>query len=227
MAGSLTDSSSLTVQEMSQFPSRDWTVLPIGGSSATGKTHLAHRRMHHFGVSTLEIDDLRLAMLQVARRDVDASLFAWEPPEGVSMDEYVASGDEKTLVERYTAVASGLWPGLRIVIGSHLATHTPVIIEGDGLLTELLEAHGHDVRVRVLFLVDEEERLFERQTARRRGGGRRAPRHRAFARLAHRFGQIVAARARDLGYPVLTAHPVETLEARAIKALEAPSAPSP
>ena len=211
---------------MSQLPPRDWTVLLIGGSSATGKTRSAHRLMNHFRVSTLGIDDLRMAMLQVANRDVNADLFAWQPPKGTSMDEYVSSGEEEVLVERYTAVARGLWPGLRIVIGSHLAAHTPVIIEGDGLLPELLEEYRRDSRVRVLFLVDKEERLFERQVARNRGGGSGGPRSRAFAHLAHKFGQIVAARARELGYPVITAHPGETLEARAIEALEAPSAPS-
>lgn len=226
MAQSLPATGFLATQEMSQLPPRDWTVLLIGGSSATGKTQLAHRLMHHLGVSTLGIDDLRMAMLQVTKRDVNADLFAWQPPEGVSLNEYATRDNEEALVERYTAVASGVWPGLRIVIEIHLDTHSPVIIEGDGLLPELLDAYRHDARVRVLFLVDNKERLFERQTARNRGGGRGAPRHLAFARLAHRFGQIVAARAKDLVYPVLTAHPVETLEARAIKALEAPSATS-
>ncbi len=123
-------------------------------------------------------------------------------------------------------MAGGLWPGLRIVIGSHLATHTPVIIEGDGLLPELLKDYRRDARVRVLFLVDEEERLFDRQVAPNRGGGSSGRRSRAFAHLAHKFGQIVAARARKLGYPIIMANPVETLEARAIEVLEGRSAQS-
>ncbi len=40
----------------------DCTVLLIGGSSGTGKTNLAKQLGQRFGISWLEVDDLRLAL---------------------------------------------------------------------------------------------------------------------------------------------------------------------
>ena len=42
-----------------------WSVLLVGGSSATGKTTATRALAHHYGVSVLQTDDVRMALQQM------------------------------------------------------------------------------------------------------------------------------------------------------------------
>jgi hypothetical protein len=131
------------------------------------------------------------------------------------------------MAEGLAGAARVMSGALEIVIAHHIATRTPVIIEGDGLLPSLaVQAQFDNMsaapgEVRAVFLVeDQEQRLFDAALQRGRGfeeGGLAAQRR--IIRANWLFGQWIKGEAQRLSLPVLASHPWETLAERVIEAL--------
>ena len=107
---------------------RPWTVLLIGGPSATGKTRLSYPLARRFGVPIVEVDDIVEALQAMTTPNQQPALHYWAthpeaarlPPEGI--------------LRLHLAVAESLAPALEAVVANHLETDMPIIVEGDYLL---------------------------------------------------------------------------------------------
>jgi 2-phosphoglycerate kinase len=196
-----------------------WRVLLVGGASGVGKTNLAQALAHHYAVSLLLMDDVRLAIQQVTTAEQQPALHyflvtpdVWRQPE----DDMLAG---------FIGVATALAPALGKIISHHLDVEGahPIIIEGDGIAPSLVGAqspvlgHIRDATlmsvVRALF-VDEpdEDVIFANMLARRRGFERMPPdEQRANARASWRYGTWLRDEAEKRHALVIPARPQETL----------------
>ena len=202
---------------------KDWTVLLLGGSSGIGKTTIAEQIGHHLGISWLQVDDFRLALQWSL-----ASLLPEHPIEALNFfdDSSVWQLSPDHLCKGFVALGESMKPSLEIVIGNHVDTAAPTIIEGDGILPSLfarpsLQRFCITGQVRAAFLVEfEEERLLANITERRRGTQTQSEVElQTEARAKWLYGQWLTEEARQYSLPVLTARPWPTLLERLLTAI--------
>lgn len=132
---------------------RSWDVLLIGGASGVGKSSLAYPLAKRHGLPVLEVDDIVCAVKAMTTPEQHPDLFFWEThPESPTLAP-------AAIMEQGLALAAALRPAVEAVIGNHLESRVPVVIEGDFLLPALaaqavfagVPAAG---RVRALFVAE-------------------------------------------------------------------------
>lgn len=203
---------------------RCWTVLLIGGVSGAGKTVVARQLGLAFGVSWLQVDDLRLA-LQHSRAalpdaaDTAALRLFWDTPN-------VWQCPPEQLCDGLIAVAQAISAAIEIVVTNHVETAAPAVLEGDGIVPALLarpmlRSYVQDGRVRAVFIVEADETtLLANMLARSRGLVNRTEAElQAEARAKWLYGQWLTREAQHYGLPVLAPRPWPTLAGRIIAAV--------
>ncbi|MET9001419.1 hypothetical protein [Amycolatopsis sp. NPDC004169] len=197
---------------------RDWRVLLLGGASGTGKSRVSYPLARRYRVPIVEVDDLVLAVQRMTTPDQQPLVHYWDThPDAAGLPV-------SRVVELQVAVAEALRPALEAVIGNHLETGTPVVIEGDYLLPALAAQDSFagrpaDGRVRAVFLHEPDAgQLVANYRHREPHEGEQHSR----AQVSARYGDWLAARAAELGIPVVTARPWATTLRRVCALLDAP-----
>lgn len=196
-----------------------WTVLLIGGSSGTGKTTAARMLGLQLGVPWAQVDDVRLVLQRMTTADQHPILH----------EILAADADPQTpattMRDRLIAAGEVVSHALEIVIANHVATHAPLILEGDGLLPALAArttfADLPTNNLRAVFVVENDPAaLHETMWARDRGF--RALSAAAQARQTEQswlYGQWLRDQAVLHELPVVAARPWMTLSDRILAAL--------
>ncbi|CAM3577761.1 hypothetical protein KIPE111705_15125 [Kibdelosporangium persicum] len=198
---------------------RDWRVLLLGGASGSGKSRLSYPLARRYQVPIVEVDDLVLAVQRMTTPDQQPMVHYWDthPDPGSLPVSHV--------VESQIAVAEALWPALDAVIGNHLETGTPVIMEGDYLLPALaaqssFAGHAANGHVRAVFLHEPDPgQVVANYLLREPDKGEQRTR----AQGSVRYGDWLAARAREHGIPVIAARPWATTLSRVCALLDEPA----
>ena len=115
----------------------------------------------------------------------------------------------------------------KTVVANHVATDTPTIFEGDGVLPALAARRVFANRdagtsVRAVFLIEEyKTRLFRSAMERGRGFELLTPGHqRHQVRVSWLYGQWLKQEVVCYGLPVVTPHPWETLAERIVNVIQ-------
>lgn len=191
----------------------NWKVLLIGGPSGVGKTIAARQLGQRSGISWMQVDDLRLALLRskaTLPERTDVLYFfqdhhAWQlPPEQFC----------KGLI----AVGEVMSPAIEVVVENHVDTDAPIIIEGDAILPSLVarpevRKRMQNGQVQAVFLIEPEEQIIlSNMLARGRGIDQYTEAEaRTEARAKWLYGQWLTQEAQRFHLPVLEPHPWETL----------------
>lgn len=182
---------------------RNWDVLLIGGPSGTGKTRLSQHLAQYFGVGLTEVDDLHLVLETMTTPVQQPTLHYWAThPEA---EQFSA----EQILELHISVGRVMLPALQAVINNHLESRTPLILEGDYLLPELIVQDGIQLdRVRAVFLYEPNERQFvqnfyEREPEEGEQTGR--------AHVSWLFGQWLQRACQQYDVPALPARPWNNL----------------
>lgn len=187
------------------------------------------------GIPVLQLDDFRLMLRDTVDRALEARSvepLVWDQLGlgGLRDVKEVYANPSASTERRFEALkatASEMSDAVEIVIAHHIATHTPVILEGDGLLPSLLTRDAvaglllEPGQLRGVFLVeDDEQRLHENVQYRGRGFAE-GPREEQekIVRASWLFGQWLKFEALKGKIPVLAPCPFETLSERASAAL--------
>lgn len=209
-----------------------WTVLLLGGASATGKTAAARLVAARFGVPWVQADDFRLALQRATTPESHAALHYFAggeklaEGEGLAEAEAVWARPEDELVEALKSVGREVSAAIEIVVAQHLSERQPVIVEGDELLPRMAAGThfaGHESAggVRSIFLVEPREDEVAAAFLARGSRGNPASEStlRTQARVAWRYGQWLQEEALTLGLPVVAARPYDRVLARLEKEL--------
>jgi 2-phosphoglycerate kinase len=194
---------------------RTWDVLLVGGASGVGKTSVGYRLARHFEAGLVEIDDIKGVLERMTTPEQYPALhyFRVHAAEEPHMD------DER-IVAGLLGMGEVLSVALEVVIRNHLASRTPLVLEGDYLLPSLalrptfggVPAGG---RVRAIFLVEDDERQFRRNFHEREGDEQ--PRR---ARVSRHHSEWLRREAERVGLPAVPARPRHTVLERVIAALD-------
>ena len=204
-----------------------WSVLLVGGSSATGKTTATRALAHHYGVSVLQTDDIRMALQQMTTPEQHPALhyFISEPPVWDQPPEQLRDGQ--------IGVANALVPALAMIMAHHIAGTSPVIIEGDDIAPRLAgQRHFPELKywtdlafdrpaVRAVFLVEADEpAVLHNMRSRGRVEYQATDSYQAEARTSWLYGQWLQQEAERYGLPVVPVRPWATLADRIIAIVE-------
>lgn len=192
-----------------------WDVLLIGGASGTGKSHVSHPLARHFDVSVTEVDDFHTVIEQMTTPDQQPALHYWETkPESVQL----SAGQ---ILELHISVGRAMLPALETVIANHIESQTPLILEGDYILPELIAQIGHPIsqeekRVRAVFLYEpDEKQILQNFLVREPEEGEQAGR----AHVSWLYGEWLKKESERYGLPALPATPWDSLFDRIVKAV--------
>jgi hypothetical protein len=128
--------------------------------------------------------------------------------------------DDAQLLAHILDASDAMSAALELVIGNHLASRAPVVLEGDFLLPSLAVRPAYDGvaaagRVRAVFLYEEDEQQIRRNYRAREGTDQ--PQR---ARVSWYHSQWLRREAARLGLPAVPARPWDTVLERVIAALQ-------
>lgn len=186
---------------------RSWDVLLIGGASGTGKTSVSYSLARCFDVGITEVDDLYIVLECLTTPEQHPVLHYWRThPEAAQLSA-------EQIVDLLIAIGRVLAPAIAAVIANHLETKTPIVLEGDFLLPELM-ARPEEAkwptpdRVRGVFLYEPDERqLLQNFSMREPTVEEQAGR----ARVSWLYGQWLKEECQRFGLTALSARPWDTL----------------
>ena len=132
-----------------------WTVLLIGGNFGSGKSTVAAELGRRFGISWMQVDDLRLAFqrARVSLPENNEALYFDQDPNYWRLEP---EAKRDSLI----AVGEVLSAPLEVVIENHVDQDAPIVIEGDGILPSLIDRPSVMERqqaIRSVFLVETDE----------------------------------------------------------------------
>jgi 2-phosphoglycerate kinase len=192
-----------------------WSVLLLCGASGTGKTQVSYPLARHYGVPIVEVDDLVEALQAMTTPEQQPILHYWRThPEAARLPP-------ADIADLQVAVAEALVPAVDAIVGNHLETDTPVIIEGDYLLPSLATRDGFagipaKGRVAAVVLHEPDEAQIVANYLRREPGlGEQFQR----ARVSALYGDRLAGQAAEAGVPTVTARPWTDVIERVIAAV--------
>ena len=194
---------------------RGWDVLLVGGPSGAGKSSLAYPLARDLGVPVLEIDDIVCALQAVTTPEQQPELFYWQThPEALA-----APADE--IMRQGIALTAALEPALAAVVGNHLETNMPVVIEGDFLRPSFAVQSWYadqpaGTRVRGIFVLeDDPAQIMANYAAREPDSGEQKAR----AEVSVAWSRWLSEEARRHAVPTIASRPWTGLMARAHAAL--------
>jgi 2-phosphoglycerate kinase len=194
---------------------RSWDVLLVGGPSGAGKSSLAYPLARGLGIPVLEIDDIVAALQAMTTPEQRPELFYWQThPEALD-----APADE--IMQQGIALAAALEPALAAVVGNHLETDMPVVIEGDFLRPSFTIQSGYadqpaGTRVRGIFVLeDDPAQIAANYAAREPDAGD----ERARAEVSVAWSRWLAEEAQRHAVPTIASRPWADLISRASAAL--------
>jgi 2-phosphoglycerate kinase len=197
----------------SEFPHRSWQVLLLGGPSGVGKTSVSYRLAHHFGIGITEVDDFQVILERMTTPAEQPALHYWQThPEA-------GNQPAEEIVKHTIAVGQAMAPALEVVIGNHLESQTPIILEGDFILPTLVTSFPESSvqsQVRAIFLYEESEEQFRHNFL------QREPKHglqEKRARVSWLYGQWLKQEAERAGTLTVPARPWHDLFERILTAL--------
>jgi len=200
--------------------SPDWKVLLIGGNSGSGKTVISRCLARRFGVGLAEVDDFRLVLERMTTPEQQPTLHQLLALSDAGAQSLASS---KVACDALIAAARTVSHALEIVVANHVATDTPTILEGDGIVPafaaqRVFAGCGVDHAVRAVFLVEEDKEWLLRNAIEKERGFEQLPVdfQERYIDVSWLYGQWLRQEATHHGRPVVVPRPRETLEERII-----------
>ena len=188
----------------------DWDVLAIAGPSGVGKSSLSYPLARKFGVPLVEADDLFQAVEALTTPAQQPWIHYWRThPQSALLPA-------AEVLDLHLKVCRAMTPALKAVINNHMETNTPIVLDGDYILPELVAEFRE--RVKAVFLYEETvDQLVHNFSIREPNNGTQRSR----AEVSALFGRWQQSECQRLGLIALPARPWDTLAQRAAAAIEA------
>ena len=176
---------------------------------------MSYRLARHYGVGLTEVNDFQVVLEHMTDPAQYPVFHYWR----THTEEALRMDDEAQLAF-FLHYASVLEDALALVVGNHIETRMPVVLEENFILPSLAvrARYGEepsDGQVRALFLYEEDEAQIARNY-RQRDGHEQLQR----ARTSWRVSEWLRTEAERLGLPTIPARPWETVLDRAIAAID-------
>jgi 2-phosphoglycerate kinase len=196
-----------------------WTILFIGGSSATGKSTVAQELGRKFDVTVVDLDLFWMVLQRTVPADLAPALHFFH-------QESARALSAETLVERYFEVSRFICAAIEDVVLHYSRVRMGAILEGTWLLPDFTirgDYAGHRVDdVSSVFLLESsKDELRKRLVSREDGWFRSEPETFQHTQLEMHllYGQRIAIEAASLGLPVVESGALNSLTERTLAAV--------
>ena len=190
------------------------TVVLLGGASGVGKSQIASDVAARFGASVVAVDDFHVVLERMTSPEQYPELHRWR-----LHPEEVLALDDPGMLAHTRAYAEVMAEALEAVIGNHLESGPPIVLEGDFILPTLATQGTYDGvtadgRVRAVFMIEEDEDQLAHNFLLREGEqqSRRA-------RASWCYSEWLRRECERLGVPAIPSRPWATTLERALAAL--------
>lgn len=190
---------------------KQWKVLLVGGSSATGKSYLARQLAGYYQTTLTEVDDIRIALQQKLKPSDYPDLFFFLENKNFLNDFPI-----DILLSKLKSIGNEVWPSLNALIDKHIACNEAIIFEGDGVIPRLV-ADRDQKQVKSIFIYDSLENIKQRELARKRGGEN--PNLEKQVEFSYQYGQLIKEQAEANSFSTILTSPIDTLFSRTVLAL--------
>ncbi|MFA5932867.1 MAG: hypothetical protein WCV81_01215 [Microgenomates group bacterium] len=190
----------------------EWKILLIGGSGATGKSHLARQLAKQFEVPLTEVDDIRIALQKMVKKEDHPDLFTFLDAD----PNFIEQNTPEYWSQKLLDVGKELWPALDDLINKHIVCDEPVIFEGDSIIPQLLATRSQE-SIKAVFLYDDKEELYQRDIQRNRGNTPDPEKAKKYSEFTYTYGQEIKKQAERSGYTAIKASPLDTLLTRVLE----------
>jgi 2-phosphoglycerate kinase len=188
-----------------------WDAPLLGGASGVGKTSVSYDLARHYGAGLTEVDDFQVVVERFTSPEQYPVFHFWR----THLDEALAMDDDEQIAF-FLRYAAALEHALTLVIGNHLETRMPVLLEGDFILPSLaFRDQPAESRVRAIFLSEDDEGQIARNYSLRDGEEQPLRAH-----ISWRVNEWLRIEAGRLGVPVVPARPWATVLDRVIGAVD-------
>lgn len=192
-----------------------WQVLLLGGASGVGKTSVSYRLARHYRAGLTEVDDFQVVLEHMTDPAQYPVFHFWR-----THTEEARRMEAEAQLAFFLRYASAIEEALALVVGNHIQTRMPVVLEGDFILPSLAvrARYGEepsDGQVRAVFLYEEDEEQIAQNYLQR--DGYEQPQR---AHTSWRVSGWLRAEAERLDLPTVPARPRETVLDRLITAID-------
>lgn len=191
----------------------DFIVLLIGGSSGTGKSILARQLSEYFKIPLCEVDDIRIAIQQIADKNKYSKLFNF-----LNSGDYRNKMSVSEFVTKQIEVANSVWIALKVLAEKHDFLNEKVIFEGDNILpinTKELKSE----KIKQIYICDNKEEIYRNMLNRKRHNITEEE-IKKDAEFSFAYGQEICKQAKENDFLAIQASPLETLLERVLKLIE-------
>lgn len=193
---------------------KNWRVILIGGSSATGKSYLARQLCNHYKIQLVEVDDIRIALQQVLDIKSHPDLFFF-----LENQDFINKFETNELVSKLLKVGDEIWPALKVLVEKHITCDEPIIFEGDGIIPYLVAKENLKF-VLPIFIHDTRGNILERDIKRSRGKSYDISFADKQSNFSFAYGEEIRKQAEKSGFVSIKASPISTLFERTLEAIE-------
>ncbi|MCL2574192.1 MAG: hypothetical protein FWE34_06565 [Defluviitaleaceae bacterium] len=131
---------------------RNWDILIIGGASGTGKTTVARALARYYQVDLVRVDNFQVLLEATTTPETFPAIHYWTTHPNWR-DEGIGNA-----VRRLIDAGQALSSGLAAVIEDHLLEDLPMILEGDFILPELAASFEGELRIRSIFIHENDQK---------------------------------------------------------------------
>jgi 2-phosphoglycerate kinase len=190
-----------------------YNVFLIGGSSGTGKSTLAIQLAYHLKFPLCEVDNIRIAMQQIADPERYPKLFTFLNSKNYRYEMSVIE-----FVQNQIDVSFDVWKALKVLIQKHDYLQEKVIFEGDNILPMFTQEIKSD-SILEIYIYDTEEDISKKMSSRKRHNIA-DDEIKKDAEFSFNHGQEIMRQAKENNCIIIQATPLETLCERVIKEIE-------
>lgn len=195
-------------------------VILVGGAPLSGKTRLSRSIALRLEIAHIVTDDLSAAIRAITTAETHPALHYLDV-DGC-FRYYFPSYDPERLLEDAVAFHRAAWPAIEAVAVAHADWDRPALIEGWGILPELVAGMGLE-NPGALFLVPDEAVYEQRCRANAsfwQGAANEEGLIQGFSRRSIAFSRYLEASAKEQRLPIVRPGPQATLEETVDRALD-------
>jgi len=203
------------------YPIPNWIILLIGGSSGTGKSTLSPIIANQYKAELARVDDFRMALQSVTKPESHPELHFFINSPGIPKLE-IWKQPPDVLCEALIKIGKLVSSALEVVIDHHVNTRNRLVLEGDGIIPDMVSkmVHKYNEKLRSVFLFEPDKEFFFNKDISEEANNSLYQEKMTVRMMHWLYSKWLVKEARERDLPIVQSRPWETLYDRVLSTIE-------